>query len=99
MAQPSNPFASFGAWPWMGQTQPFAPIFKMPWQSDWMGDWARAMQSLQQGDAPNPLPPAMPVLRFAPEKLRELQDEYMKEATALWNRSLQAPSVDRKSVV
>ncbi len=57
MAQPSNPFASFGAWPWMGQTQPFAPIFKMPWQSDWMGDWARAMQSLQQGDAPNPLPP------------------------------------------
>ena len=91
MAQPSNPFASFGAWPWMGQTQPFAPIFKMPWQSDWMGDWARAMQSLQQGDAPNPLPPAMPVLRFAPEKLRELQDEYMKEATALWNRSLQAP--------
>lgn len=91
MAQPSNPFASFGAWPWMGQTQPFAPIFKMPWQSDWMGDWARAVRSLQQGDAPNPLPPAMPVLRFAPEKLRELQDEYMKEATALWNRSLQAP--------
>ena len=70
MAQPSNPFASFGAWPWMGQTQPFAPIFKMPWQSDWMGDWARAVQSLQQGDAPNPLPPAMPVLRFAPEKPR-----------------------------
>ena len=50
MAQPSNPFASFGAWPWMGQTQPFAPIFKMPWQSDWMGDWARAMQSLQAAE-------------------------------------------------
>jgi polyhydroxyalkanoate synthase len=32
----------------------------------------------------------MPHLTFAPEKLQELQQQYLTEATALWNQSLQA---------
>jgi polyhydroxyalkanoate synthase len=40
----------------------------------------------------------MPKLRLAPEKLAQLQQEYMREATALWNQALHAnpPLKDRR---
>ena len=48
----ANPFQPFAAWPWAGMAQMF-PALKMPWQGDWMNEWAKAMQAVPQGGAPN----------------------------------------------
>ena len=79
----ANPFQSFVAWPWAGMAQMF-PVLKMPWQGDWMNEWAKAMQAVPQGGALGGTPNSITqVLHFAPEKLREVQDSYMKEAAEL----------------
>ena len=57
-----------------------------PFQPFSMWPWVNNAQMFASNSAP-----AMPMLHFAPEKLREVQDEYMKQAAELWNHSLQAP--------
>jgi polyhydroxyalkanoate synthase len=56
-----------------------------------LGDsWLKALASFQTiggGDAKTP------TLSFSPQKLEALQQQYMEEATALWNQSLQGKPV------
>ncbi|MRD45871.1 class I poly(R)-hydroxyalkanoic acid synthase [Caenimonas koreensis DSM 17982] len=60
--------------------------------------WANAFKSFQGfGAMPQmpsldsmPMMPSLPPLSFAPEKLQELQQAYMREATELWNQGLTA---------
>ena len=66
----------------------------MPMQTPQPGfadGWAKAMQQLQNfhpaGAGPAGEPPA---IRFAPDKLLQLQQNYVREATELWNQSLQS---------
>jgi polyhydroxyalkanoate synthase len=79
-------------------------------ESDWakgaqqfqqlLGDsWGKALQSFQGldlGAAPGAL--QTPSISFSPAKLQELQQQYLKDAAALWNQSLQAtpPTGDRR---
>ncbi len=56
--------------------------------------WSQAMQQLQNmlaadSDPASPGAGVAPV-RFNPEELRELQENYLKEATELWNNALQS---------
>jgi polyhydroxyalkanoate synthase subunit PhaC len=64
---------------WTGQAQQF---------QDHLGkQWSQALQNFQQGSS------ALTTLRFAPDKLIELQQAYLREATELWNQGLtQAPA-------
>ena len=48
--------------------------------------WSKALSTFQGMNAD----PALPNLSFAPDKLKELQQQYLSEATALWNESLHA---------
>ncbi|MEN9779116.1 MAG: Poly-beta-hydroxybutyrate polymerase [Pseudomonadota bacterium] len=65
-------------------------------------NWGKALQSFQQLDLSKGLPgagampnlaslPGMPAepLHFDPAKLQELQQQYLKDAAALWNQGLQ----------
>ena len=56
--------------------------------------WSNALQSFQQLGANNPLataPGTHPIaLTFSAEKLQALQENYVKEATALWNEGVKA---------
>ena len=66
-------------------------------------DWAQAAQqfqslmgdmlakAMQAGGAPMgaPAAAAMPALSFAPDKLQELQKQYLSEVGALWGQNLQ----------
>lgn len=55
----------------------------------WLGQgWTQALQAFEQLKLPAPVPGAAP-LRFAPEKLQALQQQYLEEARALWAQSLQ----------
>ena len=55
----------------------------------WLGQgWAQALQAFEQLKLPAPVSGAAP-LRFAPEKLQALQQQYLEEARALWAQSLQ----------
>ncbi|MBC7215900.1 MAG: class I poly(R)-hydroxyalkanoic acid synthase [Burkholderiaceae bacterium] len=55
----------------------------------WLGQgWAQALQTFEQLKLPAPVSGAAP-LRFAPEKLQALQQQYLEEARALWAQSLQ----------
>ena len=66
--------------------------------------WLKAFQQFQnmdlgQGAASAAAPPLeFPQLTFAPEALLKLQQDYVQEATALWNQSLQGnpPLKDRR---
>ena len=65
--------------------------------------WLKAFQQFQNMDLGNAagqaVPPiAVPQIKFTPEKLMELQQNYVRDATELWNQSLQAnPSLkDRR---
>jgi len=65
--------------------------------------WSKAMQAFQGlnlGGLPTSAPAggALPQLAFAPDKLQALQQEYLKEATELWNQGLNgaAPLKDRR---
>ena len=59
--------------------------------------WAQALTSFQQA-ATGAAPSGFPSLSFAPEKLGELQQAYLREASELWNQGLgdrSAPSDKR----
>ena len=65
--------------------------------------WMKAFQQFQNMDLGNAagqaVPPIdVPQIKFTPEKLMELQHNYVRDATELWNQSLQAnPSLkDRR---
>jgi len=65
--------------------------------------WLKAFQQFQSMDLGNAagqaVPPIdVPQIKFTPEKLMELQQNYVRDATELWNQSLQAnPSLkDRR---
>jgi polyhydroxyalkanoate synthase subunit PhaC len=71
-------------------------------------DWVAATQQFQQNlgeswnrilhsmPALNPGPlPAVPPLRFSPEKLQALQQAYLQETAQLWNQGLQGPNDKR----
>jgi len=70
---------------------------QMPTPTAFTDTWTKAFQQFQNldlggmGQLGGQLPAIdMPKLSFAPEKLTQLQQDYVKEATALWNQSLQA---------
>ena len=65
---------------WAQGAQQFQQIF---------GDsWAKALQSFQNLDLGGP-PGKVPAVQLSPAKLQALQEQYMKEAQALWSQSLQ----------
>ncbi|MGE0330039.1 MAG: PHA/PHB synthase family protein [Ramlibacter sp.] len=68
---------------WARGAQQFQQLF---------GDsWAKALQSFQGLDMGGATAGAqLPKLAFAPDKLQQLQQQYLKEATELWNQSLHA---------
>ena len=61
--------------------------------------WSKAMQSFQGLDLSGlgvPLPAAgapLPQVSFSPEKLQELQQQYLKDAMALWTNGLQVAPI------
>ena len=65
---------------WAQGAQQVQPIF---------GDsWAKALQSFQNLDLGGP-PGKVPAVQLSPAKLQALQEQYLKEAQALWSQSLQ----------
>jgi polyhydroxyalkanoate synthase len=68
---------------WAKGAQQFQQLF---------GDsWAKALQSFQGLDMGAAATGAQaPKLAFSPDKLQQLQQQYLKEATELWNQSLHA---------
>ena len=76
--------------PWAVSAQQFQQIFGQ--------SWAQALQSFQSLDLGAALPTAAPQLKFSPDKLKTLQQQYLKDATELWNQSLHAnpPVTDRR---
>jgi polyhydroxyalkanoate synthase len=59
------------------------------WGKSMADSWQRALDSFKNIDLGNG---AAGQLSFAPDKMRELQSQYLKEATSLWNQSLSAPA-------
>ena len=59
------------------------------WGKSMADSWQRALDSFQQIDLGTG---AAGQLSFAPDKLRDLQADYLKEATSLWNQGLTAAS-------
>ena len=59
------------------------------WGKTMADSWQRALDSFQKIDLGQG---AAAQLSFAPDKLRELQSQYLKEATSLWNQGLSAPA-------
>ena len=65
---------------WAQGAQQFQQIF---------GDsWAKALQSFQNLDLGGP-PGKVPAVQLSPAKLQALQEQYLKEAQALWSQCLQ----------
>ncbi|MES2975538.1 MAG: class I poly(R)-hydroxyalkanoic acid synthase [Pseudomonadota bacterium] len=64
-------------------------------QSTFGESWTKAVQSFQTMDLAGMGTGAQqpPALNFAPEKLQELQQQYLKEAADLWNAGLHANPV------
>src|SRR6185369_2015016 len=56
-------------------------------QQELGSQWARALQSFQQVAVPTAAS-SFPSLTFSPEKLSELQQAYVREASELWNAGL-----------
>ncbi len=64
-------------------------------QKTFVDNWTTAMQAMQ-GMAPQPVAasaagsaPAPADIQFSPEKLQELQQQYLREATELWSKTLE----------
>ena len=56
-----------------------------------MGDsWNKALQSFQNLDLGQALPAGQtaPAISFSPDKLKAIHEDYVKEATSLWNQAL-----------
>ncbi|MEJ8840337.1 PHA/PHB synthase family protein [Ramlibacter sp. AN1133] len=56
-------------------------------QQELGSQWARALQSFQQVAVPTAAS-SLPSLTFSPDKLQELQQAYVREASELWNAGL-----------
>ncbi|OJX29083.1 MAG: class I poly(R)-hydroxyalkanoic acid synthase [Burkholderiales bacterium 68-12] len=69
------------------------------WQKMWGEGWAQALQTLQAAP-PGPVPAQVPEIRFAPDKLQALHQEYLQEAARLWQQGLrgapQAAAADKR---
>ena len=68
-------------WTQMGET----------FQQNLAQSWGKAMESFQTMDLGGLQPegaPAMPALKFHPDKLQALQGQYFKEASEIWNQSI-----------
>ncbi|WP_295551228.1 class I poly(R)-hydroxyalkanoic acid synthase [Limnohabitans sp. Rim8] len=53
--------------------------------------WAQAMQHFQTmdlGGLKSAVDPSVPSLKFSPEKLQSLQNQYFKDASEMWNQGL-----------
>ena len=93
-----NPAGAF--WPGMGDALPSAVAESLG--QGFTDSWLKAFQAFQNIDIGKmaPLAPATEgqALTFPPEKLQQLQADYVKEAAQLWNQSLQAsqPVKDRR---
>ncbi len=80
-------------------TQDTSPIWAdaaQKFQEALVHNWTLAMQSFQGlGSAGMSGAPAgaagLPALSFAPDKLQQLQQQYLADATSLWTEHLQAP--------
>ena len=73
---------------WAAATQKF--------QQSLTDSWGKAMQSFEQLGLPGNAA-SMPALTFSPQKLQDLQQAYVSEATELWNHGLQPkPSADKR---
>jgi polyhydroxyalkanoate synthase len=76
--------------PWMD----FAQALSAPTPQSLAESWNKAFEQFQQMSQRAPeagaSPLELPSLRFAPEKLTQLQQDYVREATELWNQSLHA---------
>ncbi|MBX9935837.1 MAG: alpha/beta fold hydrolase, partial [Burkholderiaceae bacterium] len=64
-------------------TQQFQQIF-----GDNLAQVLRSLQQIGAAGTPGPVAP----LKIAPEKLQQVQQQYLEEARALWNQGLQAPA-------
>ena len=68
-------------------------------QQTFSDSWAKAMQSFQGLNAvgmPMGFPsaaPNLPEIKVSPEKMQELQQQYLKDAAELWNQGLQGNPV------
>ncbi|ARU04910.1 class I poly(R)-hydroxyalkanoic acid synthase [Comamonas serinivorans] len=52
-------------------------------------NWRNAMQAFGQGEVQgNPLGAPLPQVKFVPQKLMELQKQYLAEASTLWNQGV-----------
>ena len=62
------------------------------WQHDLGNHWSQALATLQNGAG------GMPALRFQSDKLLELQQAYVREASELWNQGLgdTGPTKDKR---
>ncbi|RRD57412.1 class I poly(R)-hydroxyalkanoic acid synthase [Comamonadaceae bacterium OH2545_COT-014] len=65
-------------------SQMFQPFQPPPFPQGLAEGWSKMFEAFQGAGQPAELP----TLHFAPEKLRALQENYLKEAAALWNESL-----------
>ena len=67
--------------PWADSAQQLQQIFGQ--------SWAQALQSFQTLDLGAALPTAAPQLKFSPDKLKTLQQQYLKDAQELWAQGMQ----------
>ncbi|HMN20234.1 MAG TPA: class I poly(R)-hydroxyalkanoic acid synthase [Ottowia sp.] len=61
-------------------------------QAGFMTGWTKALEQLQSfnGAGAGAGTPRAPKITFPPERLAELQQDYVRQATELWNQSLQS---------
>jgi len=68
---------------WGQNTQQFQQIF-----GDNLAQVLRSLQQIGAAGTPGPVAP----LKIAPEKLQQVQQQYLEEARVLWNQGLQVPA-------
>jgi polyhydroxyalkanoate synthase len=73
---------------WAQATQQFQQSMADGWKNAF-----QAFQNMDLGGLPSAVPgmpeaPTPPRIQFSPEKLKELQQQYLKEASELWNQSV-----------
>ncbi|WP_394788931.1 class I poly(R)-hydroxyalkanoic acid synthase [Rhodoferax sp.] len=73
-----------------------AQQFQQTLGDGWTRAWAEAVKPLQGLDLGSTAgPAALPKISIAPAKLQELQQQYLQEAAALWNQSVDAAAISK----
>ena len=73
-----------------------AQQFQQSLGDGWTRAWAEAIKPLQGLDLGQPAGvAAAPKIAFSPTKLQELQQQYLQEAAALWNQSMDGASLSK----